>query len=144
MRDFYWKRLVYVSYYLAYGYRKCIIFLSDLASAAKLQSLGRVGLMCLAECISSAACQVGKQNNDIDAQRFEDGVADMIQVGNSPHNDKIVLLDALRFIIESSKQHYNSNYRLRGLLLIWLDYDIPSFTSVYVHSNNYSLRVEHS
>lgn len=106
----------FLSKYTSYlDVRKCIIFLSDLAFAAKLQSLGRVGLMCLAECISSAACQVGKHNNEIDAQWFEDGVADMIQAGNSPHNDKIVLLDALRFIIESSKQHFNSNYRLRGL-----------------------------
>nr|XP_011465219.1 PREDICTED: uncharacterized protein LOC101309934 [Fragaria vesca subsp. vesca] len=93
--------------------RKCIMFLSDLASAAKQQPLGRVGLMCLAECISSAARQVGKNNNETDAQCFEDGFPDMIQVGKASYNDKIVLLDALRFIIESSKQHFNSNYRLQ-------------------------------
>ncbi|PRQ18401.1 putative tRNA (guanosine(18)-2'-O)-methyltransferase [Rosa chinensis] len=104
----------FLSEYTSYlNVRKCIMFLSDLASAAKRQPLGRVGLMCLAECISSAACLVRKNNSEIGAQFFEDGVHDVIKVGKSPHNDKIVLLDALRFIIESSKQHFNSNYRLR-------------------------------
>ena len=41
-----------------YNYRKRIVFLTNLASASKKQSFGRVGLMGLAECISSAAFRV--------------------------------------------------------------------------------------
>ncbi|KAL6279881.1 hypothetical protein ACE6H2_016762 [Prunus campanulata] len=91
----------------------CIAFLINLASTAKAQSYGRAGLVCLAECISSTACQVRADDNESEAQCSEDAIPGMIQVGNSPRNDKVVLLDALRFVIESSKQHFNPNYRLR-------------------------------
>ncbi|XP_028956801.1 uncharacterized protein [Malus domestica] len=92
--------------------RTCIAFLINLARTAKVQSFGRVGLMCLAECISSAACQVRTDNNESEGQWLEDVIPGMIQVESVP-NDKVVLLDALRFLIESSKQHFNPNYRLR-------------------------------
>ncbi|KAM2624414.1 hypothetical protein TB1_031395 [Malus domestica] len=92
--------------------RTCIAFLINLACTAKVQSFGRVGLMCLAECISSAACQVRTDNNESEGQWLEDVIPGMIQVESVP-NDKVVLLDALRFLIESSKQHFNPNYRLR-------------------------------
>ncbi|ONI06355.1 hypothetical protein PRUPE_5G055400 [Prunus persica] len=91
----------------------CVAFLINLASTAKVQSFGRAGLVCLAECISSTACQVRADDNESEAQWSEDAIPGMIQVGNSPRNDKVVLLDALRFVIESSKQHFNPNYRLR-------------------------------
>lgn len=61
--------------------------------------------MSLSECLASAAHGVQADDGSI-AGRSEDP---------SPQDDKIVFLDALRFVIESSKQHFNSNYRLRGL-----------------------------
>lgn len=67
--------------------------------------------MGLAECIASAAHRVATHDNDGKAERGQD-------VFNSEsllQNENIILLDALRFIIESSKQHFNPNYRLRGL-----------------------------
>lgn len=108
-------RLIYALLFVTYGCRMCVAFLINLASTAKVQSFGRAGLVCLAECISSTACQVRADDNESEAQWSEDAIPGMIQVGNSPRNDKVVLLDALRFVIESSKQHFNPNYRLRGL-----------------------------
>lgn len=93
------------------GYRKWIAFLCNLASTARHQSFSRAGLMGLAECVASAAHQVMIPVNDNEAE----GDQDPFDSESSPQNDKIVLLDALRFIIESSKQHFNPNYRLRGL-----------------------------
>lgn len=103
---------------LSFGYRRRIAFLSNLASTAKQQSFGRVGLMALAECIASAACGVGTH----DASKAEwcgHAFSEQVQVEFSPEiipcHDKSDLLDILRFLIESSKQHFNPNYRLRGL-----------------------------
>ncbi|PON64646.1 Armadillo-type fold containing protein [Parasponia andersonii] len=97
--------------------RKWIVFLSGLASAAKQQSFSRAGMMGLAECIASAACRVRTHDNETEAEREEVTFAEMAQrefnLESIPQNDKIALLDALRFIIESSKQHFNPNYRLR-------------------------------
>ncbi|KAB2622786.1 tRNA (guanosine(18)-2'-O)-methyltransferase-like [Pyrus ussuriensis x Pyrus communis] len=106
--------------------RTCIAFLINLARTAKVQSFGRVGLMCLAECISSAACQVRTDDNESEGLWLEDVIPGMIQTESAP-NDKVVLLDSLRFLIESSKQHFNPNYRLRGQSIT--DYlHISSFT----------------
>lgn len=84
--------------------------MSNLASAAKQQSFGRAGLMGLAECIASAACGVQMWHSD--------AVHDMVQVASLEesllHNNKMDFLDVLRFVIESSKQHFNLKYRLRG------------------------------
>ena len=92
-----------------------ITFLRNLASVAKQQSFGRAGLMGLAECIASAA-------TDCQAEWCEDAVPNIVQDDSASesasHNDKTVLLDVLRFVVESSKQHFNHNYRLRGLLLL--------------------------
>lgn len=92
----------------------------NLASAAKQQSFSRAGLMGLAEIVASAASTVRTDNNDNEAELGEDVFPDMVQVqfdsDSSLRNDKIHLLDALRFIIESSKQHFNPNYRFRGLI----------------------------
>nr|XP_027085113.1 uncharacterized protein LOC113707145 isoform X2 [Coffea arabica] len=96
--------------------RKQIKFLIDLASTAKKHSFGRPGLMCLVECIASAACGVEQHNNPRVAG-FNDASLNMIQVksgqGSSWKDDKVDLLDFLRYIIESSKQHFNANYRLQ-------------------------------
>ncbi|XP_071917542.1 uncharacterized protein [Coffea arabica] len=96
--------------------RKQIKFLIDLASTAKKHSFGRPGLMCLVECIASAARGVEQHNNPRVAG-FNDASLNMIQVksgqGSSWKDDKVDLLDFLRYIIESSKQHFNANYRLQ-------------------------------
>lgn len=59
--------------------------------------------MCFAECIAAAA----------------HGVHQHDQVFNPTENflerDKTNLLDLFRFIIESSKQHFNASYRLQGI-----------------------------
>jgi len=99
-------------------YRKGIAFLSNLASFAKQQSFGRVGLMALAECIASAACGVGEHianKAEWSGDAFPEKVQEESCPENFPCNDKSDLLDVLRFVIESSKQHFNPNYRLRGL-----------------------------
>ncbi|KAG7955620.1 hypothetical protein I3843_11G082000 [Carya illinoinensis] len=92
--------------------RNRIAFLSKLASAAKQQSFSRAGLMGLAECIALAACR-----NDSEADWCEDAFLDMANVETSSENflqhDKATLLDILRFVIESSRQHFNPNYRFR-------------------------------
>uniref|UniRef100_A0A2P2MML6 Uncharacterized protein LOC105632355 isoform X3 n=1 Tax=Rhizophora mucronata TaxID=61149 RepID=A0A2P2MML6_RHIMU len=96
--------------------RKGIDFLVSLASVAKHQSFGRVGLMSLAECIASAACGVGLYEGN-EPERTKDGLPNGVQMESFPehfpHNGKTCLLDALRFVVESSKQHFNPNYRLR-------------------------------
>ncbi|KAK9275857.1 hypothetical protein L1049_023130 [Liquidambar formosana] len=115
--------------------RKRIAFLSNLASVAKQQSFGRAGLMGLAECIASAAC--GDQiHNDSEAECCEDDLPNIVRV-ESPeeclsHNNKTDLLDILRFVIESSKQHFNPNYRLRvcekvleAAALVVCTFDVP-------------------
>lgn len=96
--------------------RKQIAFLSNLASVAKQQSFGRVGLMALAECIASAACGVAahiENKAECCGDAFPEKVPEECSPENFPCNDKSDLLDFLRFVIESSKQHFNPNYRLR-------------------------------
>ncbi|KAI8530133.1 hypothetical protein RHMOL_Rhmol11G0032100 [Rhododendron molle] len=96
--------------------RKGVAFLTNLASAAKKQSLGRAGLLGLAECIASAACGV-KIHCENEVESSKCAPFDLMQVPsatpNSFHCSKADLLAVLRFIIESSKQHFNHNYRLR-------------------------------
>ncbi|CAN4078084.1 unnamed protein product [Withania somnifera] len=82
--------------------RNGVAFLKSLASIAKRQSFGRAGLMCLTKCISSAACGIGKCS-DISPVILQDK--------ESYISDKVDLLDTLRYIIESSKQHFNPSYR---------------------------------
>ncbi|KAL9663396.1 hypothetical protein QQ045_018782 [Rhodiola kirilowii] len=93
-----------------------IVFLCDLAAAAKRIPFGRAGLMGLAECISSAASE-SPTYNDSEVQRHQNAFPDMIKTAsteeNGVHNDGTKLLDLLRFVIESSKQHFNHNYRFR-------------------------------
>ncbi|KAL4602312.1 hypothetical protein ACB092_10G044100 [Castanea dentata] len=90
--------------------RKRIAFLSNLASVAKQQSFCRAGLMGLAECIASAARRL-----DSEAEWGEDAFLVKLEIASEsfPQHDKTTLLDVLRFVIESSKQHFNPNYRFR-------------------------------
>ncbi|KAJ6961038.1 hypothetical protein NC652_000044 [Populus alba x Populus x berolinensis] len=94
--------------------REGIAFLHSLASVAKHHSFGRAGLMGLAECIASAACGVGR--HDSGAKWSEDAFPDEVQVECFPEkfsDCRTAFLDVLRFVIESSKQHFNPNYRLQ-------------------------------
>ncbi|KAJ6342279.1 hypothetical protein OIU77_023429 [Salix suchowensis] len=94
--------------------REGIAFLHSLASVAKHFSFGRAGLMGLAECIASAARGVG--GHDSEEKWSEDAFPDEVLVKSSPENfsdSRTAILDVLRFVIESSKQHFNPNYRLQ-------------------------------
>lgn len=75
--------------------------LRDVASVVKNQSFGRAGLMSLAECVAAAADGVGKIEEDEASS------------SDTSYNDKAQLLDSFRFIIDTSKQHFNPNYRLK-------------------------------
>ncbi|XP_073307956.1 uncharacterized protein [Primulina huaijiensis] len=93
--------------------RQHISFLVHLASAPKLYSFGRAGLMCLAECIASASSGVMCQNNH-EFERSNGASSDEVLAESAPNfyqNDRADLLDVLRFILECSKQHFNPNYR---------------------------------
>ncbi|RZC48081.1 hypothetical protein C5167_041028 [Papaver somniferum] len=83
--------------------RERIAFLSSLASLVKRESFGRAGLMALSFCIASSAR--GSETHDMDSSLSADG--------SSLGNDKSLLLDILRLVVESSKQHFNPNYRLQ-------------------------------
>ena len=86
--------------------------------------------MGLAECIASAAHGVGR--HDSGAKWSEDAFPDEVQVESSPENFsdcRTAFLDVLRFVIESSKQHFNPYYRLQGLsYLFWSDNNICAFS----------------
>ncbi|XP_057773845.1 uncharacterized protein LOC130993110 isoform X2 [Salvia miltiorrhiza] len=85
--------------------RQHISFLVDLSLVPKMHSFGRAGLICLVECIAAAACGVRKPgNHDTDAIIGESGP-------NFCQIDKGHLLDVWRFILECSKQHFNTKYR---------------------------------
>ncbi|KAJ6808227.1 uncharacterized protein M6B38_167710 [Iris pallida] len=90
-------------------------FIWSLASLTRQESFGRAGLMALAFCIVSAACHTDSHN-----------MLEGYNMGKSPENQQIEsaqdfslpsrgadLLDVLGFVIESSKQHFNPNYRLQ-------------------------------
>ncbi|KAF6153002.1 hypothetical protein GIB67_021607 [Kingdonia uniflora] len=89
--------------------RERVAFLCRLASVAKEESFGRSGLMALSVCIASSA---GGRS-----QMCKVALDDMVQMGSTGKsfhpNSKSDLLDILRLLIESSKQHFNQNYRLR-------------------------------
>ncbi|KAG9154332.1 hypothetical protein Leryth_000767 [Lithospermum erythrorhizon] len=80
--------------------RKHILFLRDLALVAKKKSFGRAGLMCFVDCISSTAL------GSIGCTDCNDSLEE-----DAEQNHEVELLEVLRFIIESSKQHFNPHYR---------------------------------
>ncbi|PPD75236.1 hypothetical protein GOBAR_DD27830 [Gossypium barbadense] len=96
--------------------RETVIFLKSLASLAKRKSFSRAGLMGLAECIAASAFGAHKySNNKVESCEF--GTADEVQpeysLENFLHDNGTELLDFLRYVLESSKQHFNPNYRFR-------------------------------
>ncbi|KAJ0644526.1 putative tRNA (guanosine(18)-2'-O)-methyltransferase [Helianthus annuus] len=102
-------------------------FVSNLASLVKNYSFGRAGLMSLAECVAAAA-----------AGQNEVGLSDE----DCTYNDKAALLDVFRFIIESSKQHFNPNYRrqvcgkiLDATVSVMSSSDVPFETLVHFISS---------
>ncbi|XP_075102015.1 uncharacterized protein LOC107784157 isoform X3 [Nicotiana tabacum] len=107
--------------------RNRVAFLNSLASIAKRQSFGRAGLMCLTKCISSAAYGIG-QCGDISPVILQDKYAQE----ESYMSDKADLLDSFRYIIESTKQHFNPSYRhqvceniLAAAASVMIPLDIP-------------------
>lgn len=102
-----------------FGYRQQISFLFDLSSVPKTHSFGRAGLICLVECIASAASGVLKPGNH-DRGAMTD--ANHAIIGESRPNlcqiDGGHLLDVWRFILECSKQHFNARYRRQGTKLV--------------------------
>ncbi|PIN08693.1 hypothetical protein CDL12_18734 [Handroanthus impetiginosus] len=93
--------------------RQHISFLVDLSSISKVHSFGRPGLMCLVECIASAACGIRKHNNH-EIEQLIDATSDEVIAESAPtscQNDRVNLLDVLRFVLECSKQHFNPKYR---------------------------------
>ncbi|PNY04748.1 tRNA/rRNA methyltransferase SpoU family protein [Trifolium pratense] len=89
--------------------RKHFAFLCNLASTAKHQSFGRAGLMGLAECISSASTGIGILIH----ARTESSFPVELVNGMENQTDKKELLDIFRYVVESSKQHFNPSYRLQ-------------------------------
>ncbi|XVE57547.1 hypothetical protein DITRI_Ditri04bG0099200 [Diplodiscus trichospermus] len=96
--------------------RERIIFVNSLASLAKRKSFSRAGLMGLAECIAASASGLCKYNGN-KAKSCEDGRLDKVQheyaLEDFPYDDGTELLDVFRYVLESSKQHFNPNYRFR-------------------------------
>ncbi|KAF5735116.1 hypothetical protein HS088_TW15G00616 [Tripterygium wilfordii] len=99
--------------------RERITFLFKLASVAKDHSFGRAGFMALADCIASASCGISTFD-DSETEGREDVFPDEFQdkPTHGYSDDKTDLLGALRFLIQSSKQHFNPNYRLRVCMKI--------------------------
>ncbi|KGN55820.1 uncharacterized protein LOC101213211 isoform X2 [Cucumis sativus] len=93
--------------------RTRVVFLHQLTSLARKKSFGRVGLISLSECIASAASIVGFDYN-IEGECFN-GSSLSSQEDLIPYSleCKLELLDDLRFVVESSKQHFNPSYRLQ-------------------------------
>ncbi|XP_070009091.1 uncharacterized protein [Nicotiana sylvestris] len=117
--------------------RNRVAFLNSLASIAKRQSFGRAGLMCLTKCISSAAYGIG-QCGDISPVILQDKYAQE----ESYMSDKADLLDSFRYIIESTKQHFNPSYRhqvceniLAAAASVMIPLDIPIETLLLLISS---------
>ncbi|XP_019190926.1 PREDICTED: uncharacterized protein LOC109185383 isoform X1 [Ipomoea nil] len=110
-----------------------VAFLISLASVAKTQSFGRAGLMCFVKCISSAAS--GDQKHSISDNDQENGVSAGVteaRFAQESSIDKADLLDVFRFVIESSRQHFNPTYRhqvceeiLDAAVSVMAPHDVP-------------------
>ncbi|KAJ1415056.1 hypothetical protein SESBI_18418 [Sesbania bispinosa] len=111
--------------------RKRFAFLCNLASTAKHQSFGRAGFMGLAECIASASTGIGILIHDR-TESFKGTFPVDFVSGMENQTDKIELLDSFRYVVESSKQHFNPNYRrqvcgkiLDAAVSVVCTFDIP-------------------
>ncbi|KAG2408431.1 uncharacterized protein HKW66_Vig0032530 [Vigna angularis] len=93
--------------------RKRVAFLYNLASTAKHQSFGRAGLMGLADCIASVASAIGTVNH-VSTESFKGTFSvEFVSEMENQYSEKIELLDIFRYVVESSKQHFNPSYRLQ-------------------------------
>lgn len=75
--------------------------------------------MALIQCIVSTAYVVGGYG-DKDTEHLEDRLSGTLHEPSSEHlsqDDMAHLLDVLKFVAESSRQHFNHKYRIRGLLI---------------------------
>ncbi|XP_024987092.1 uncharacterized protein LOC112522227 isoform X1 [Cynara cardunculus var. scolymus] len=93
--------------------REQMTLLSNLASLVKIYSFGRAGLMSFAECVAAAAAAGVRTHSKNEVEQCDEASSEMKSAVDSTYNDKATLLDVFRFIIESSKQHFNPNYRLK-------------------------------
>ncbi|KAF0930705.1 hypothetical protein E2562_034643 [Oryza meyeriana var. granulata] len=82
----------------------------SLASSAKQDSFGRAGLMALAFCVASCACQ----SNTHDLPSVSSG-QEMAKCNGDAHTavNTADLLEGLLMLCEKSKQHFNPKYRLK-------------------------------
>lgn len=84
----------------------------NLASLAKKQSFGRAGFMALAQCIVSTAYVVGGYGNK--EMEHLSGTPLEPSSGHLSQDEMSHILDVLKFVAESSRQHFNHKYRTRG------------------------------
>ncbi|CAL5197917.1 unnamed protein product [Lathyrus oleraceus] len=117
--------------------RKLFAFLYNLASTTKHQSFGRAGLMGLAECIASASAGIGILIH-ARTESFTENLPVEFFPGMESQTGKKELLDIFRYVIESSKQHFNPSYRLQvcGRILeaaasVVCAFDIPLETLLF-------------
>ncbi|KAG2238964.1 hypothetical protein Bca52824_089824 [Brassica carinata] len=95
--------------------RNRIGFLINLTSLAKKQSFGRAGFMALAQCIVSTAYVVGGYGNK-EIEHLENRSSGTPLEPSSEHlsqDEMSHILDVLKFVAESSRQHFNHKYRTR-------------------------------
>ncbi|CAN8324989.1 unnamed protein product [Cochlearia groenlandica] len=95
--------------------RNQVAFLINLASLATKQSFGRAGFMGLVQCIVSTAYIVGGYRNK-EIENFEDSFSGIPHEPSSEllsQDDMVHILDVLKFVAESSRQHFNHKYRIR-------------------------------
>ncbi|KAL0727652.1 hypothetical protein Bca4012_023745 [Brassica carinata] len=95
--------------------RNRIGFLINLASLAKKQSFGRAGFMALVQCLVSTAYVVGGYGNN-EIKHPENRFSGTPVESSSEHlsqDDMSHILDVLKFVAESSRQHFNHKYRTR-------------------------------
>jgi len=69
--------------------------------------------MGLAECIASAASGIGILNR-VRTESFNGTFPVEFVSEMENQTDKKELLDIFRYVVESSKQHFNPSYRLQG------------------------------
>lgn len=88
----------------------------NLASIAKKQSFGRAGFMALVQCIVSTSYVVGGYG-DKEMRHLENKFSGTSHESSCEHlsqDDMTHVLDVLKFVAESSRQHFNHKYRIRG------------------------------
>ncbi|KFK23549.1 hypothetical protein AALP_AAs66918U001300 [Arabis alpina] len=95
--------------------RNQVEFLINLASLAKKQSFGRAGFMALVQCIVSTSYVVGGYGNK-EMEHIQDRFSRTPYEPSSEHlsqDDMSHILDVLKFVADSSRQHFNHKYRIR-------------------------------